>query len=67
MYISGEPRQNVTFRVSEDEAARLDRVAAALDSSRSAALRFLIDEASAALDTLEAARPARPGLEGGAE
>ena len=67
MYISGEPRQNVTFRVSEDEAARLDRVAAVFGASRSAALRILIDEAAADLDVLEAKQPAQQAGEGGAE
>ncbi len=50
-YVEGEPRQNVTFRVSADEAARLDFIALVLDMSRSKALRFLINEASAALET----------------
>ena len=67
MYISGEPRQNVTFRVSEDEAARLDRVAAVFGASRSAALRILIDESAAALGVLEARQQAQQTGEGGAE
>ena len=59
-------RHNFTFRVSEDEAARLDDVAAVFGASRSATLRILIEEAAAALETLTA-RPVQQSGEGGAE
>ena len=63
----GNPRKTYGLRLSEDEAARLDRVAAVIGASRSAALRFLIDEAAAALDVLEARQQAQQAGEGGAE
>ena len=63
----GKPRKTYGLRLSEDEAARLDRVAAVIGASRSAALRFLIDEAAAALDVLEARQQAQQTGEGGAE
>ena len=61
-----KPRHNFTFRVSEDEAARLDDVAAVFGASRSATLRILIEEAAAALEALTA-RPVQQSGEGGAE
>ena len=63
----GKPRKTYGLRLSEDEAARLDRVAAVIGSSRSAAVRFLIDEAAAALDVLEARQQTQQAGEGGAE
>ena len=63
----GNPRKTYGLRLSEDEAARLDRVAAVIGASRSAALRILIDEAAAALDVLEAKQQAQQAGEGGAE
>jgi hypothetical protein len=64
----GKPRKTYGLRLSEDEAARLDRVAAVFSVPRSAALRILIDEAANALDVLEArGRSARSAGEGGAE
>ena len=63
----GNPRKTYGLRLSEDEAARLDRVAAVIGASRSAALRILIDESAAALDVLEARQQAQQTGEGGAE
>ena len=63
----GNPRKTYGLRLSEDEAARLDRVAAVFSASRSVALRILIDEAAAALDVLEARQQAQQAGEGGAE
>ena len=63
----GNPRKTYGLRLSEDEAARLDRVAAVFGASRSVALRILIDEAAAALDVLEAKQQAQQAGEGGAE
>ena len=63
----GKPRKTYGLRLSEDEAARLDRVAAVFGASRSVALRILIDEAAAALDVLEARQQAQQAGEGGAE
>lgn len=63
----GKPRKTYGLRLSEDEAARLDRVAADRGASRSVALRILIDEAAAALDVLEAKQQAQQAGEGGAE
>ena len=63
----GNPRKTYGLRLSEDEAARLDHVAAIIGASRSAALRILIDEAAAALDVLEAKQQAQQAGEGGAE
>ncbi len=63
----GNPRKTYGLRLSEDEAARLDRVAAVFGASRSAALRILIDESAAALGVLEAKQQAQQTGEGGAE
>ena len=63
----GKPRKTYGLRLSEDEAARLDRVAAVFGASRSAALRILIDESAAALGVLEAKQQAQQAGEGGAE
>ena len=63
----GNPRKTYGLRLSEDEAARLDRVAAVFGASRSAALRILIDESAAALGVLEARQQAQQTGEGGAE
>ena len=63
----GKPRKTYGLRLSEDEAARLDRVAAIIGASRSVALRILIDESAAALDVLEARQQAQQAGEGGAE
>ena len=63
----GNPRKTYGLRLSEDEAARLDRVAAVFGASRSAALRILIDESAAALGVLEAKQQAQQAGEGGAE
>ena len=63
----GKPRKTYGLRLSEDEAARLDRVAAVFGASRSAALRILIDESAAALGVLEAKQQAQQTGEGGAE
>ena len=63
----GKPRKTYGLRLSEDEAARLDRVAAVFSVPRSAALRILIDEAANALDILEARQQAQQAGEGGAE
>ena len=63
----GNPRKTYGLRLSEDEAARLDRVAAVFGASRSAALRILIDESAAALGVLEAKQQAQQSGEGGTE
>ena len=60
-------RHNFTFRVSEEEAARLDDVAAVFGASRSATLRILIEEAAAALQSLGTQQTVQQPGEGGAE
>lgn len=61
-----KPRHNFTFRISEEEAARLDDLAAVFGASRSETLRILIVESANALESLKAQPVQQPG-EGGAE
>ena len=58
-----KPRHNFTFRVSEEEAARLDDLAAVFGASRSETLRMLIVEFAAALESLKAQQPGEGGAE----